>query len=236
MNKIDDLSILITSYNNAQYIADVIDRVSINFPDAEIMIIDDCSTDNSWNIIKSLLPQKISMIRNSENYGYGFALYIGTKYATKKYIAFQDSDLEYEPCDIRPLYWAITEPYILYPYGRMKKADVAYGRRTHYGVRNPISFIGRTIINGLFYILYGFKVRDFTTAYKVMPRQLLLDLDIQANDFSFGVELTVKLLRKNHCIIEVPISYYPRTTKEGKSIRFRDGLKMIWEMLKWRVK
>lgn len=232
-----DLSILITSYNNAQYIEKVIERVRINFPEAEIIIVDDCSTDGSDEILEnSAYPPNTKVWWNTFNMGYGFSLRQGIKLSYKEYIAFQDSDLEYDPYDIYPLYWTVSSRQANYPYGVMYNVDVAYGRRSYYKVRSPISFIGRQIVNGLFYILFGFKIRDVCTAYKVMPRQLLLDMDTQTNGFEFGIELTAKLLRSGYKIIEIPVSYHPRTVAEGKSIRWSDAVKMIKEMIKWRFK
>lgn len=260
MIKMNNLSIIITSFNNSAYIKDVIDRVRVNFPKAEIIIIDDCSTDGSDEILEDLdySPNTI-VLWNIFNKGYGFSLKRGMRLSRRKYIAFQDSDLEYEPADIKKLYNVAKsgkEYSDIYLYSNLvsfhllpkhkrevnyardteRTIVIAYGRRTHYGIRNPLAWLGRTIVNGLFYVMYGFKIRDVCTAYKVMPRQLLLDLDIRANDFRFSIELGAKLILGGYKVVEIPIDYYPRTTQEGKSIRWVDGMNMIIAMLKWRVK
>lgn len=228
MDKTIDLSILITSYNNASFIADVIDRVRINFPNAEIIIVDDCSTDGSDEILEELdYSPNIKVWWNSFNMGYGFSLKQGIKLSYNKYIAFQDSDMEYNPTDIKPLYRLVVNN---------DNIDVAYGRRSHYRIKNPLNRLGRLVVNGLFCILYGFKIRDVSTAYKVLPRQLLLDLDIQANDFRFSIEIGAKLCISGCKIVEVPVSFHPRTVEEGKKIRFRDGFDMIIETIKWKFK
>jgi glycosyltransferase involved in cell wall biosynthesis len=159
--------------------------------------------------------------------GKGTAVRIGLKYAHGDVILFQDSDLEYDPND----YPALLEPI------RRGEADVVYGDRFHRripGMRFKYRLANR-ILAWTASVLYGQRIRDEATAYKVFRRDVILALDLHASRFELCPEVTAKVRKAGYRIKFVPISYEPRSVEQGKKIRLRDGLHALWTLLWFRV-
>ena len=222
------LSIIIPVYNEKKTILEILERVEdvkLSDLEKEIIIIDDCSVDGSKEILKTL-ENKYQILYHANNQGKGAALRTGFKQATGDFLIIQDADLEYDPQEYRQL----LEPII------RDRADIVYGSRNlKYNPRFRKSYYwGVIFISWLTNILYGSNLTDVYTCYKVFKTPILKNLDTVSNGFEFEEEITIKALKKKYRILEVPINYFPRNIKEGKKINWRDGVKAILTMLKYK--
>lgn len=226
------LSIIIPTYNEERTIIHLLDKVfAVDFGDTEIevIVIDDGSKDNtSYLLSKYISP--IFLFNHEKNLGKGSAIQTGIKKATGDYVVIQDADLEYSPEDLRLLIDTAT----------VHKAKAVFGSRR-------LSFADEINVHGRWYfyaggvslttlanILYGTKITDEPTCYKMIDRELLQDLNIESKGFEFCPEVVAKIGRLKIPIFEIPIRYNPRSLKEGKKIRVKDGLMAIWTLIKYR--
>lgn len=232
------LSIIIPVYNEKNTILEILKKIDqVVFADCEkeIIIVDDGSTDGTREILKNL-GERYKVIFKEKNSGKGASVKLGIVQATGDYITIQDADLEYDPQDLK----ALLEPV------QSGKADISLGSRmwlselkdTHTGWSHPhpLTYLGNKLIIASINLLYNRQGTDFFACYKIIPRRYLTNLPIEADGFSYDVELLCKLFRKGLKIVEVPIHYSPRTFAEGKKIRYRDGLVVLWTIFKWRFK
>ena len=226
------LSIIIPVYNEAKYIAKVIDALhEVNFPcETEIVVIDDCSIDDSWQIINSINNKKSNLVIHQlgQNSGKGAAVRAGIKLASGTHIIVQDADLETDPNDICRLLQPILGG----------KADVVYGSRFHSNsnqVRKTYHYLGNKFLTFLSNLASGIYLTDMETCYKLVPAKILKSIDLTSNRFGFEPELTAKLAKLGCRIEEYPISYYPRTYRQGKKITWKDGIAAIWYILKYNL-
>ncbi|HJN62363.1 MAG TPA: glycosyltransferase family 2 protein [Candidatus Parcubacteria bacterium] len=222
------LSIVIPIYNERETLLKIIEKVeeadSLSL-EKEIILVDDGSTDGTREILKNL-EKKYLVIYHSKNQGKGAALRNGFKKATGDIILIQDADLEYNPQNYPSLLRPILE----------NKTEIVYGSRNL--KKNPRVhlkyYIGGKITNWLFNFFSGAKLTDFWTCYKVFKAPILKSFELKKNGFGFEAEVTIKSLKKKYKILEVPIDYSPRTTKQGKKIRPRDGLILIWQLIRYK--
>lgn len=229
MPSVKTLSIIIPCYNEEQHITNLVKKV-LESPveNKEIIVVDDCSTDNTCKILESEIRPLVSKILYHEkNAGKGAALRTGINAATGDAVIIQDADLEYDPME----YPRIVEPIF------EDKADVVYGSRFLSGSKfggywqNKLANKSLTFLSNCF---TGLKVTDMETCYKAFKREIIQSITIEENRFGFEPEVTAKLARKKCRITEVPVSYYPRTVEEGKKIGFKDGLRAIYCIVKYR--
>ena len=220
------LSVIIPAFNEKDTIEEIIARVLKTPFEKEVIVVDDGSTDGTSEKLAAL-PPGVSVITFPENRGKGSAVRAGVEAASGDIIIIQDADLEYNPAEYRKL----VEPI------EKGAADVVYGSRNASGdnPRSSFSFyFGGVLLSKITNLLYGARLTDEATGYKVFRAGLLKGLELESRGFEFCPEVTGKLLRKGIRIHEVPISYNPRMKKEGKKITWKDGIKAVWSLVKWR--
>ncbi|MCM8816741.1 MAG: glycosyltransferase family 2 protein [Candidatus Omnitrophica bacterium] len=222
------LSIIIPVYNEKSTIKSLVDKV-LDVPlEKEIIIVDDGSTDGTRDILKKLAEEKnnIKVLFQPQNKGKGYAIRKAIPEITGDVVVIQDADLEYDPMDFLKLLKLIEEG----------KADVVYGSRIL--GKNPKSsfsfYIGGKFLSFLTNILYGTSITDEPTCYKMFRSNIIKSINLRCKGFEFCPEITAKIAKKGIKIVEVPIKYNPRTKKEGKKIRWKDGLVAIWTLIKNR--
>ncbi len=223
MNK---LSIVIPVYNEKNYILEVLRRVKAVDIDKEIIMVDDCSTDGTREILKELAAQGEKVIFHEKNMGKGAALRTGFRNVTGDFVIVQDADLEYDPDDY---------PKLLAPILK-GKADVVYGSRFTGEHRNMFfhHWIGNKFLTLMTDILYNTTISDMETCFKLFRADIIKGVDIRSNRFNFEPEITAKILKKGIRIYEVPISYTGREFSEGKKISWVDGVSALWTLIKYR--
>ena len=196
----------------------------------EIIIVDDCSKDNTANIISNLVSKfnEIKSIRHEKNYGKGAGIKSGIKISTGDIILIQDADLEYNPDD----YDGLLEPFL------KTDADVVYGSRFLGGKYVRLSFFWHYVANKLLTTLCNtftnLNMTDMETGYKLFKAEAIKSIDLKEKSFGIEPEITVKLAKKNYIFFEVPISYSGRSYDEGKKIGLKDAFKAIYCIIKYR--
>ena len=223
------LSVVIPCYNEKHSIHTIVEKVR-NAPIAnkEIIIVDDKSTDGTSEILdREIAPLVSKVIHHQVNQGKGGALRTGFQHATGDVVIIQDADLEYDPNEY---------PLVVMPIVN-DECDVCYGSRfLHQPAKgykaNQLANKGLTMMSNLFTHLH---LTDMETCYKCFRREIIQAVDIQENRFGFEPEITAKIAKMEGVRVkEVPISYYPRTNEEGKKIGFKDGLRAIYCIWKYR--
>jgi glycosyltransferase involved in cell wall biosynthesis len=225
------LSVVIPAFNERRTIRDIVTRVrSVSLPlDVEIVIVDDFSTDGTRSILEDLgkLPG-VRIVLHEHNRGKGAALRTGFHHATGDVILIQDADLEYDPAEYPKLLQPILD-------GR---ADVVYGSRFIGGDCHRVLYfwhsLGNRVLTLLSNIFTDLNLTDMETCYKVFRREVLQSLNLVEDRFGFEPEVTARLAALRCRIYEVGISYSGRTYEEGKKIGWRDGLRAMWCIVKFR--
>jgi len=228
------LSIIVPCYNEAKTIENCISNV-LQIEDDElklhVIIVDDCSTDGSFEIMKKLERghQQILLLRHDVNRGKGAAIRTGIQNASGDFIAIQDADLEYDPNDLKRL----TEPL------RKGYADVVYGSRfLSNGTHRVLYYwhaMGNKFLTTLSNMLTDLNLTDMETCYKVFKREIIQSIEIKEDRFGFEPEITAKIAQLRVRIYEMGISYFGRTYAEGKKIGVRDGFRAIYCILKYNL-
>ncbi len=214
-------------YNEEKTLEDITNRVFDSCGEfSEIIFVDDGSKDASPDIIKSLAREKDTVL-TKENGGKGSAVRMGYEHAKGKYVIVQDADLEYDPEEI---------PGLL-EYAEKNNVGALFGSRRLKKQKQFIHimfFVGGTLLTHICNILHGTKLTDQPTCYKMVRRDILETLPLKENDFRFDPEITTMLARQGVKIHEKPISYHPRSIKEGKKICWMDWFKWVWVFFKMR--
>ncbi len=229
------LSIIIPVFNEVKTVVDLLDLVArVELPVArEIVIVNDGSTDGSLELIRDWVaahPDLEAKLISRENGGKGAAVRAGIKESSGDIVIIQDADLEYDPNDYRACIQPILDG----------ECHVVYGSRERFqGSHMHSSFafyFGGMLVSLWFTILYCCRLTDEPTCYKTFDGELIRTLLFEGDGFEWEPEITAKLLRLGFRIKEVPIRYRPRQVDEGKKIRAVDGLRALWEALRWRFK
>lgn len=231
------LSIVIPVYNEEATLREIVEHVATaetpGVEERELVLIDDHSTDGSRAILEELAKENPGWITafHEENQGKGAALRSGFAAATGDIVLIQDADLEYDPKDYPKLLEPILDGH----------ADVVYGSRFLGGGAHRVVFFwhaqGNRFLTFLSNMMTDLTLSDMEVCYKAFRREVIKDITIKENRFGFEPEITAKIARgKRWRIYEVPISYYGRGYAEGKKISWKDGVRAIWCILKYRFK
>ena len=226
------LSIIIPVYNEDKTILEVIDKVKntkLKGIKKEIIIVDDFSTDGTLAILHKLEGIK-KIVFHKKNMGKGTAIRTGLKYASGEIILIQDADWEYDPKEYEKLLKPILENETKVVYGSRLKAikkNLKNMYKTHY--------FGNVLLTMLTNILYGVRLSDMETGYKVFKKEVIQGMNLKAKRFDLEPEITAKILKRGYKITEVPIDFIGRKFKEGKNITWRDGLKALYYLVKYRI-
>jgi glycosyltransferase involved in cell wall biosynthesis len=238
MSKISKLSIVIPAYNEERTIHLILDKVKavqlIHGIQKEIIIVNDCSKDNTIGAINSYIENNLTLgirlISHEVNKGKGAALHTGIQQATGEYLIIQDADLEYDPQEYNDLLRPVCEGF----------ADVVFGSRFIGGNPHRILFfwhtIGNKFLTFLSNMLTNLNLTDMETCYKLFNTKMIQSLGLKEKRFGFEPEVTAKISRiSNIRIYEVGISYYGRTYEEGKKIGWKDGFRAIYCIVKYNL-
>jgi glycosyltransferase involved in cell wall biosynthesis len=255
------LSILIPAYNEIQTISTVIADVAAALPGVakEIVIVDDCSTDGTTDFLRANLghadseyggvsvrndgsiallapedtaaPISFRIVYHHANEGKGGAIQSALRASTGDVIVIQDADLEYDPQDWHVMYDLIN---------RRKVADVVYGSRFFGRPHRSLfyhHYVANRVISILFNIIYNQTLSDIEVCYKMMTREVVDSLALTCNDFGIEIQISTQIaLRRKWRIYETGIAYYGRTYAEGKKINWKDGVKALWYLVKFRFR
>jgi len=225
------LTVVVPCFNEHDTIADIIEAIKASpVRDCEIIVVDDCSTDGTTELLKSTLQSQVSrVIYHSKNQGKGAALRTGFAAATGDIVIVQDADLEYDPQE----YPLLIEPIV---NGR---ADVVFGSRFQGGRPHRVVYywhmLGNTVLTTLSNMFTNINLSDMETCYKAFRREVIQSIKIQEDRFGFEPEVTAKVSKMGCRIYEVGISYYGRTYKEGKKIGWRDGVKALYCIVRYNL-
>ena len=223
------LSIIIPVFNERPTVLTLLDRVEAAGTAAEIIVVDDGSTDGSREILAERAREsggRITLVEHPVNRGKGAALVAGVARAAGEYVLFQDADLEYDPADYG----------VLLAFVNRRGAVAVYGSR--FGAARPKMslrhVIGNQMLTGLTNLLYGSTLTDMETCYKLIRRDLFQELRIDCARFDIEPEITAKLLKRGIKIYEVPISYEGRSLADGKKISWVDFVSAVWTLVRLR--
>ncbi len=223
------VSVVMPVYNEAPTVAAVVRAVLGQPCVRELIVVDDCSTDGSWEALQKLIvgEPRIKAFRHDFNHGKGAVLRTGIAKASAPIVLIQDADLVYDPGE----YETLIQPF------RMGKANVVFGSRfCGAGMHRVLYYwhsVGNRLLTEFCNMATNLNLTDMETCYKVFRRDIIQEIRIEENRFGFEPEITAKVARLGVRIYEVPVSYYGRTYEEGKKIHWRDGVSALLCIVKY---
>ena len=226
------LSIIIPAYNEEKTILKVISRVKnakLGNIKKEVIVVDDFSADRTKKVLSKLKNKGLKIFFHEKNMGKGAAIRTALKHATGDIMLIQDADLEYDPKE----YGKLLKPII------DGKAKVVYGSRLASIRKNlkkmyKLHYLGNLFLTAITSVLYGANITDMETGYKVFKKEVIRNISLKAKRFDFEPEITAKILKKGYKITEVPIDFMGRKFSEGKKITWKDGVKAMLYLIKYR--
>lgn len=225
------LSVVVPAYNEERTLPRVVEKlIAVPYP-VELIVVDDCSTDDTRRVAESLASQypQMRVLSHARNQGKTGALKTGFAAATGDIVIVQDADLEYDPAEIP----ALIDPIVA------DNADVVYGSRFlvrrasrvlyfyHYLANKLLTFVSNLLTN--------INMTDVETGYKAFRREIIQSMTITSSGFGFEIEVTAKIAKLGCAVYEVPISYHGRTYEEGKKIGLSDGLQACWLIFRYNL-
>lgn len=225
------LSVVVPCYNEVATIVELLEAVrSAPWPDMEVIVVDDCSTDGSRQLLQSMQPALYDqLVLHERNAGKGAALRSGIAAATGEVVIIQDADLEYDPRE----YPRLLAPIVA------GEADVVYGSRFIGSGPHRVLYFWHRLGNGFLTLMSNMftnlNLTDMETCYKVFRREIVQSIRIEENRFGFEPEITAKIARMHCRIYEIGISYRGRTYEQGKKIGWKDGVRAIYCILKYNL-
>ena len=226
------LSVVMPVFNERGSIAEIVSRVLASPVDLELICVDDGSQDGTRDVLEDLRSRdaRMRVILQPRNQGKGAALRAGFQAAAADFVIVQDADLEYDPQD----YPVMLEPLI------RGEADVVYGSRFMGGAPHRVLYfwhsVGNSILTLFSNALTDLNLTDMETGYKAFWREILQSIPLEEDRFGFEPEITVKVAKRRLRVYEVGIRYWGRTYAEGKKIRWTDGVRALWCLIKYSVK
>jgi len=214
------ISVLIPAYNEEDTVEEAIKRVAAVDLDKEIIVVDDCSTDTTPQILSALREQELVIISHDRNRGKGAAIRTALAAASGDVVIIQDADLEYDPRDFHKLVQPFLDGEARVVYGVRPLAEQKWHMR--WGNRSL------TMITNL---LYGSRLQDMETCYKLVAKDVMDSIELRSDGFDIEAEITAKILKRGHDIYQVPIWYSPRTDKKLTPL---DGLPTLWALIRLR--
>lgn len=221
------LSVVVPCFNEETTIATLVEQVLASPWVAEVVVVDDGSSDRSRDILATLTDSRVTVVLHERNRGKGAALRTGFSRATADFVVVQDADLEYDPSE----YGVLLEPLL------DDRADVVFGSRFLSGRPHRVLYFWHSMGNRFLTLLSNMftdlNLTDMETCYKCFRRSVIQSIDIEEDRFGFEPEITAKLARGKFRIYEVGISYSGRTYAEGKKIGWRDGVRAIYCIVRY---
>ena len=212
------LSIIIPVYNKEKTIEEIISKVNSLPIEKEILVVNDCSKDRTAEVLRQLSFNNLKVIHHASTRGRGAAVRTGLDNASGEFVIVQEADLGYDPNDCLPLLEAV----------KSGKADIALGCRFAKGAK------GSRLLAGLMNNLFGVKLNDCFSCYKLMRRESILGLGLKSGSFDIEIEILAKAIKKGMRILEMPVSYKPRSYKEGRKIKACDWFWAVMRILYFR--
>jgi dolichol-phosphate mannosyltransferase len=225
-----NLSVIVPFFNEEQFLEESIDRLLSNDIYSSIYLIDNNSTDNSYNIAKNLETQhkKIELYKTNKKKGKGSALGFSRSLIKTSHVVIHDADLEYFPEDIVEMFnVAQTNQNSLILGSRF----IGSKQRENIYLR---TFLANKVMSLFFSFVNFYKVTDVATCYKLMPSKFFINTELRENGFSIEIELLSKFLKYNKSVLEVPIAYEGRSYSEGKKIKASDGIQYLLNTIRYR--
>ncbi len=221
------LSVIIPVYNESKTISQILNKIMAVDIDKEIIVVDDGSGDGTDRVLMNLSFPGLKVIHHTSNRGKGAAFLTGLSHATGDYVIIQDADMEYDPADYRNMLETIQN----------SGTDLLLGVRPLKTCSGglPIHIWGNRFLTGLLNLVFGSRLQDYATCYKLAKRQTWYELNLRATGFDIDVETVCNALKKKKKIAEVPVAYYPRSYNLGKKIRWTDGVWAIFYIFKYRL-